>query len=404
MDNFWTRLTTVLHEGYMELVKKKDPDGTFDFIIADVNAKLESMTGMAKNELTGRSLSSLCEDGQWLTIVDLLQRSYSKEKQVMILGQLHFWVQIVPIDENRLALLLLQTMPPRRSTANLHDVLFEYAPDIILYIELDGSIINANQQACKEYGYTKEELCSMKIQMIRHPDYEPVYQSQMELADHNGILFEVMHLRKDGTSFPVEVNAKTVYTRHGKFRVHIIRDITKRKEHEAQIAWLAKYDALTGIANRGSFLMELEKEISRCQRSQASFVLMMFDIDKFKLINDQYGHEAGDVVLQEVATRVHGVLRNTDMIGRLGGDEFVVLQTNVETWDAAAVLANRILAAMTLPITYQNNQLPVQVSIGMCMYPQDASDSNGLLACADKAMYQIKRQRGGFYARFQAKE
>lgn len=398
MVDFFTLLKEVLQEGFA-VIKKQGSNQTV-YEVVDVNTRLETMIGIDRVELLGGSLRSLTSAAQWEQLAFLLEQQDRYLKQTVVLAGHYFTGQVIPMGENLLCLMLVHTMPPKRSTANLHDVLFEYAPDIILYIELDGCIINANQKACIEYGYSKEELCSMNIQKIRHPDYASIYHTQMEMADRSGILFECIHTRKNKMTMQVEVHAKRVNTEDGSFRVHIIRDITERKAQEAKIAWLAKYDALTGISNRGHFLLELEQEIHRCERSRASFVLMMFDIDKFKLINDHYGHEAGDVVLQEVARRVQGVLRSTDIVARLGGDEFVVLQRNVMQWEDGFMLAKRILAAAEVPIPYQTVPLYAKVSIGMCMYPRDAVDSNGLLACADKAMYQIKRQQGGSYNRY----
>ncbi len=399
MVDFFTQLKEVLQEGFV-VIKKHGPNHEAVYEMIDVNTRLETMLGIERKELLGGSLHSLTSAAQWEKLAILLEQQDQYLKQTVILAGHYFTAQVIPMDEDLLCLMLVQTMPPKRSTANLHDVLFEYAPDIILYIELDGCIINANQKACIEYGYSKEELCSMNIQKIRHPDYASIYQTQMELADRSGILFECIHMRKNNMTMQVEVHAKRVNTEDGSFRVHIIRDITERKAQEAKIAWLAKYDALTGISNRGHFLLELEQEIHRCERSRTSFVLMMFDIDKFKLINDHYGHEAGDVVLQAVAKRVENILRSTDVVARLGGDEFVILQRNVEQWEEAFVLAKRILAATEVPIMYQTVLLYAKVSIGICQYPLDAVDANGLLACADKAMYQVKRQQGGSYGRY----
>jgi PAS domain S-box-containing protein len=189
----------------------------------------------------------------------------------------------------------------------MHEILFEHAQDIILYIKLEGQIVNANKRACEQYGYTKEELLLMKIQDLRHPSTVSEYEYQMQMADEEGITFDCIHMRKDGSNFPVEVSAKSISTENGRFRIHIIRDITMRKKNQEKIIWLAKYDSLTEIPNRANFMLRLDEEILRSMRSKIPFAVIMFDVDKFKQYNDHYGHETGDFALKHVALTVQSV-------------------------------------------------------------------------------------------------
>lgn len=294
----------------------------------------------------------------------------------------------------------LITLIKAEEALRIHKILFEIAQDIILYIGLDGQIIDFNQRAYEKYGYTKQQLLSMKIQDLRHPSTASEYERQMQQADTSGVVFECVHVKSDGTSFPVEVSAKSTLTENGPLRIHIVRDITERKEQEAKINWLARYDALTGIQNRASFVMQLEQEIHRSIRNKTLFAVMLFDIDKFKHINDYYGHEAGDIVLRQVATRVHNVLRTTDQIGRLGGDEFVILQTDIKKCDDIISLIKRIEAVAGEQISYKENNFKVSISIGVCLFPEEAKDIDSLLHCADKAMYKVKKSGGGNYSFF----
>ena len=168
----------------------------------------------------------------------------------------------------------------------IHEVLFNAAQDIILYVDMDGQVVNANERALQSYGYTKEQILRLNILDIRDPSTSDVFERQMQEADAGGIVFESIHRSVDGSVFPVEVSAKSVETQRGRLRIHIIRDITERKEQEAKIAWLARYDGLTGVLNRMSFIAELEEEIQRASRVQNQVAVLLFDIDKFKSIND----------------------------------------------------------------------------------------------------------------------
>ena len=219
----------------------------------------------------------------------------------------------------------------------------------------------------------------------------------MQEADAGGIVFESIHRSVDGSVFPVEVSAKSVETQRGRLRIHIIRDITERKEQEAKIAWLARYDGLTGVLNRMSFIAELEEEIQRASRVQNQVAVLLFDIDKFKSINDCVGHAVGDLVLERVAKKVQSVLRVTDRLARFGGDEFVVLQTGVSKHEDIIALVLRITGILREPIVYQSQQLMVTLSIGISVFPSDATTVGDLIVFADKAMYYVKHRGGQGY-------
>lgn len=215
-------------------------------------------------------------------------------------------------------------------------------------------------------------------------------------------MFETMHVSRDGAAFPVEVSARSTETGDGRLRIHIIRDITERKEQEAKIAYSAHYDGLTGVLNRGTFIGEMEEEIQRAERYQTKFALLLFDLDKFKAINDQFGHSTGDEVLKEVACRIKGELRNIDRIGRFGGDEFVILQTGITGREDVLVLVERINRALQDYLRSTGGKFKLSISVGASLFPEDAKTTGELLLFADQAMYETKRRGGSgisFYQR-----
>ena len=170
------------------------------------------------------------------------------------------------------------------------------------------------------------------------------------------------------------------------------QDITQRRESDAQIARMAHYDELTGLANRNLFNMHLAHAISRAQRNHGSLALLFIDLDRFKNINDALGHDVGDEVLQRVATRLSNALRASDILARLGGDEFIVIAEDVTDSETIGSLGHKLLMAVDQPIQVHAQDFVLTASIGVSMYPNDGTDAQTLLKNADTAMYRAKDQ------------
>ena len=392
----------LLLEGYAAFAILRDKnDQPIDYRFLEVNKQFESIVGVRRSEAIGKTLKQVLNTSpeNWMDIFSSLQGGEVAERPEYSfrINNRYFRVSTLCPSKETLILLFLEVTAQKKAeeTLKIHKILFEGAQDIILYIHSNGQIVDSNQRACEKYGYPKEKLLTKTIQNLRHPTTMLDYEYQMQQAETEGVVFESIHLRNDGSAFPVEVSARVADTEKGPLRIHIIRDITKRKESEAKIAWLARYDALTGIQNRGNFIIQLEQQIQRANRNKNRFALMLFDVDKFKLVNDQHGHGAGDIVLRHIAERVQGILRSTDQIGRLGGDEFVVLQTDIKGSTDVLELVKRIHAAASAPVVYHGIALQVSISVGICLFPEDAADVDNLLLCADRAMYAAKQKGGG---------
>jgi len=173
-------------------------------------------------------------------------------------------------------------------------------------------------------------------------------------------------------------------------------DLTEQKQAEAQIAHLAHYDPLTGLANRALFAKDMERMLARAHRQRnlghkAQLALLCLDLDRFKMVNDSYGHLAGDQLLIEVAARLKKCVRKGDAVARMGGDEFAIIQ-EVERAEDAQFLAGRIIEAMKAPFTLLGVRAEIGVSVGIAMAPGDAQDMNNLLSRADLALYRVKSE------------
>jgi diguanylate cyclase (GGDEF)-like protein len=171
-----------------------------------------------------------------------------------------------------------------------------------------------------------------------------------------------------------------------------LRESESKLEHARRVEYLAYHDGLTGLPNRSMFSKLLSQRISEARRYDRQLAVAFLDLDRFKQINDTLGHEAGDQLLQEVATRLQGCVRDSDTVARLGGDEFVVLLPELEDGKCAATVAHKVLAVIGKAFTLIGHEFRVTASIGISVYPQDGQDEQTLTKNADIAMYQAKAE------------
>jgi diguanylate cyclase (GGDEF)-like protein/PAS domain S-box-containing protein len=177
----------------------------------------------------------------------------------------------------------------------------------------------------------------------------------------------------------------------------LVEDITERVAAEEEVHRLAHHDTLTGLPNRVLLHDRLNQALAGARRHHHSVAVMMVDLDHFKNVNDSLGHRIGDALLQQVAGRIRGRLRETDTVARVGGDEFVLIQTELTDPGDASVMAQTVLELLTRPFVVQGSQLYIDTSIGITLFPQDGADSDLLLRNADLALYRAKREGRGQY-------
>lgn len=180
----------------------------------------------------------------------------------------------------------------------------------------------------------------------------------------------------------------------------ISHNITERKQAEAKIRYLAMHDALTDLPNRLVLIDRLERAIALARRHQRRVAVLMLDLDRFKSVNDSYGHHVGDCLLQLVAQRLKECLRESDVVARLGGDEFVICLPEVESVRGAAEVAEKVVSALAQPFDVKSWHLHIGASLGICQYPKDGQGAVELLQAADAALYEAKSQGRGTYCCF----
>jgi two-component system CheB/CheR fusion protein len=202
---------------------------------------------------------------------------------------------------------------------------------------------------------------------------------------------EIWNRRKNGEPFLEWLSINTVKDKNGKVvnYVGMFSDITKVRESQQRIEYLATHDELTGLPNRALFNDRLHLALARAERSRESIGVVFIDLDNFKVVNDTLGHVTGDKLLKQAALRLLDCVRSEDTVARLGGDEFVVL---LETADRreATLTAERLLSALSASYHFDEHECFISASIGLSMFPEDAADANALMRNADSAMYRAK--------------
>ena len=272
----------------------------------------------------------------------------------------------------------------------------------ISHVDLDGRFVHVNRRLCEMLGYSREELLELGIQEISHPDDRSTTdkdRARLDAGEIDSFKAEKRYLRKDGTPIWVRLTVAAKHRPDGRTQHHvsIVEDISDRRMAEARVQYLATHDEMTGLVNRTMFGEFLGRAIARCHRPGRRFAVMFVDLDRFKVINDSLGHESGDALLKEIASRLRASLRTSDVVARFGGDEFVLLVEDVNDRSAVEVVVRNLLAAVHQPVQIAGQECRVTASIGIALCPEDAQDADGLLKHADLAMYHAKEQgKNGF--------
>ena len=276
--------------------------------------------------------------------------------------------------------------------------LFEDTVQAVLLVE-EGRCIAANQAALKMHGMERPEQLLGRTRSELSPAFQPdgqlsaIKAEQLrQLAFEQGACeFEWTFQRPDGQTF-IAQQVVTLIQQGGKALLHIAgSDITEQQKTRAQVEFLAYHDGLTGLPNRLLGQQRLQQEIQRARQQDQGLAVLYMDMDKFKYVNDSYGHAVGDAMLRSVAQRLLQSLRTRDMVCRLSGDEFMVVLPEVQAGQQVASLCQRMLDALAAPFEVEGLQLYASFSIGVAQFPQDGSDSETLMLNADTALYEAKK-------------
>ncbi|OAN54694.1 hypothetical protein A6A04_12280 [Paramagnetospirillum marisnigri] len=268
--------------------------------------------------------------------------------------------------------------------------------DGIVTVDKNGIVQTFNPAAERIFDFKADEVIGKSIrQLVPDPVAKKLGQEAGQgWHDILSMGEELMGMRKDGVAFPMEASVSEMQQGEGVAYASVVRDITARKRAEEHIRHLAHHDSLTGLPNRFLFGDRLEAAITRADRHQTRIALVFIDLNKFKPVNDTYGHAVGDMVLIGVAKRLSNCLRKTDTVARIGGDEFVAILEEISGEKEIRRLVGKIMVAVSSPETIDGVEPSLGASLGIALYPDDSTESIDLIDKADKAMYLAKRTGG----------
>jgi diguanylate cyclase (GGDEF)-like protein/PAS domain S-box-containing protein len=264
----------------------------------------------------------------------------------------------------------------------------------IIVMDENGFIQYINPYFTKETGYKIDDLQGKTpVVLTTTPDdinclqriWDKLYTGETWVG-------ELAFKRKNGELYWAEARFAPIKDVNGviKHAVSTLIDISAQKLAQQQLSHIAHHDVLTDLPNRLSFFKHFTQNLSLAKRQQKNLALFFVDLDGFKRINDIFGHKEGDYVLKECARRMSRSIRVSDVIGRIGGDEFLVLLPDINCEEGAIIVANKILKAIEMPLTINNQTEKLSCSIGISLFPQHGKTESELTKNADKAMYEAK--------------
>ena len=292
------------------------------------------------------------------------------------------------------------TIPASILSKHIYDSATDFA---IITLDVDGIVSSWNVGAELIFGYSTLEIVGTDLSQIFTPEDrasgEAVIERQVATATGRAIDYR-WHMRKDGSRFWADGVLTPI--RHSNADIigflKILRDITEKKQAQDEVAHLSATDTLTGLANRGSFDARTKDLIALCGRSGQVLQLLLIDLDRFKEVNDTFGHQTGDALLRQVAHRLRNLIRSSDFLARIGGDEFGLLLVGPSHRTSTAALASKIVVAIAAPFSINSVDVRIGASIGIASSPDDSREASDLLRKADLALYKVKSAgRDGYH-------
>ncbi|MBI4850962.1 MAG: diguanylate cyclase [Acidobacteria bacterium] len=350
--------------------------------------------------ISSQALPIAIRDGVWsgeTVIFSSINNQETNVSQVIIahkndLGQVEFFSTIARD---------ITDLKKAEKALTMFAKVFESTQEGMMITDANNKILNINPAFTAITGYILEEVIGRYpnfLQSGKHDErfYQKLWYSINSFGKWQG---EIWNRRKNGEIYAEWLTISTIKDDKGKITNHvaIFSDITSVKLAENRLIHLAHHDVLTGLPNRLLFNDRLDQALIKSYRDDSLVAVIFIDLDRFKPINDTFGHRIGDLLLQAVAERLRGCVREEDTVARLGGDEFTIILEDVAKAQDAAKIAKKIITTLSNTFVIEGHKLNIGASIGISVFPVDGKDSETLIKHADKAMYKTKESgRNGF--------
>jgi diguanylate cyclase (GGDEF)-like protein/PAS domain S-box-containing protein len=384
--------------------------------VVSVNRRCEELFGYTSGQLTGASMALLFlsqlefeESGarQYATLAE--GKYFTEERQYLRSDGSTVWCLAsgYALDPQRAedgSIWVFADVTERKlaeEKLRLSATVLEHIADGVMVIDVNGRIVAINPAFTQITGYIEIEAIGQDSMLTRSSRHDISFYVEMweDLRENGFWRGEVWNMRKNGELYLEWLTVSAVRDNHGEIThyVAVFSDITKVKESQDKLDHMAHHDPLTALPNRLLFHDRLQHALQRAGRDKEQLAILFIDLDRFKNVNDTLGHHVGDELLKQVASALAGELREGDTLARLGGDEFIVLLENIDGQTGAGHVAGKLVSMFEQPFMVADYELFVTGSVGISVYPQDATDLNMLIRNADVAMYQAKaRGRNGF--------
>lgn len=394
------RAIEMLHQGHYDLLlldlSMPDVDGHEVMRVMN-ERKIATMTIVISGNTSIDGIATALRAGAY----DYLRKPYVPEE---LLATVNNAVRKKRLEDSH------QTIQLRLNRSErLHRLIVNHSPDIVYILDAGGRFSFLNATISKLLGYMPDELLGVALLDIMEEDQQEKGRYFLEQArqPYDEVRSLEVALRPKTPSRSRRHFELVIWPMHeeeqphqdgGRYRTYgTARDITDRMEAEAFISFQAYHDLLTRLPNRALFKDRLSIALTQASREGHQLAVMFIDLDRFKVINDSLGHTLGDRLLQTVSQRLQGSVRKGDTLSRFGGDEFTLLLPEIRSWEAAAQVAEKILASLRAPFKLEGHEIFIGASIGIAMFPAAGVTMDSLIKNADIAMYRVKNTgRDGF--------
>jgi len=411
-------------EQFQALVNSSDDaiiSKTLDGKITSWNAAAQVMFGYSAEEMLGQQMLKLFPEDRQNEEMFILEKILAGEKidhfdtiRMRKDGSpIQVSVTISPIRDKQGTIVGASKIArdvtlQKISEANfkLTSCVFTHTSEGIAITDNHGVIIEVNQALTCITGYSREELIGRTYSVFKSSRQGPDIEKGIlvELVRNGHARSEIWSRRKDGESYTGLLTISAVTDQSGQTQkyVALFTDITSLRKQQEKLEHITHFDVLTDLPNRLLLSDRLRQAMRMSKRSEKNLAVLYLDLDGFKQVNDQWGHELGDALLVAIARRMASTLREVDTLARMGGDEFVAVLVDISSNDELDCLTKKILKACSEPISIGNHLIRISASIGVTLYPHDDVDEDQLIRHADFAMYEAKQSGKNKYHLFDA--